>query len=557
MKSTPGPRATDAAGAGPESGLRTRTVRAHLESVGVVQQDALAHFLYPKLSSLTPPDAMADRTSAARRLAAAVGKQEPIVVFGDYDCDGMTATAILSEVLEELGGRVRSLLANRFDGGYGVSTRALERILECAPRVVVTCDCGSSDHETLQQLTNSGVDVIVIDHHLVPDRPLPVLSFLNPHRPDCGFEEKGLASCGLVLSVAAALRSELGVALDIRKWLDLVAIGSIADVAPLCGDNRALVRAGLERVRQAHRPGLRALLDLIGLDRSYPVVASDVAFRIAPRLNAPGRLGAPDAAFALLCEKDPERAVLRAAEVEQLCQSRREEQRIIEGEADEQVRELGLQKAPALVLGKEGWNHGIVGIVAGRLAERYERPVLVVGFEAGVGKGSARGPAGFPLYDALEACGEHLQRFGGHQAAAGLEVRAERFAAFRQAFADAVQRTPRRDATRTSNGLRVDPTDEVHLILQDLYLLEPCGHGNAAPELEFECEIVSVREVKGGHLKLNLALPSGRQLGGFAPMMAAEGEVRTGRALVCGRLRPDTYRGGEAVELLVTRVEGS
>ena len=513
-------------GPSPARSLGTRTVRAYVERLGLSAKDC-ERYLNPRLSHLTPPEQMADRAAAASRLARAVRGGERIVVFGDYDCDGMTATAILSDILEELGGHVSPLIANRFDGGYGVSRRALARILAEEPQLVVTCDCGSSDHETLAELGARGVDVIVIDHHLVPERPLPVLSFLNPHRPDCAFPEKGLASCGLVLSVAAALRKELGAPLDVRRWLDLVAIGSIADVAPLMGDNRVLVRAGLLRLQQGERPGLRALLDLIGVDRRYPLVASDVAFRIAPRLNAPGRLGAPDAAFALLREKDPHKAALIAAEVEQACQRRRDEQGGIEREAEQMIASLVLQEAPALVLGKEGWNHGIVGIVAGRLAEKYGRPALVIGFEKGVGRGSVRGPAGFPLFDALCACGSHLVRFGGHQAAAGMEIHWERLDAFREAFEAAVARTTHAPLIERTAALRVDPKDDVQQLLEDLYLLEPCGEGNRAPELSFDCEIASVRELNGGHLKLMLTLPSGRQLGGFAPNMASRLSVST------------------------------
>jgi single-stranded-DNA-specific exonuclease len=224
----------------------------------------------------------------------------------------------------------------------------------------------------------------------------------------------------LVLSVAAALRAELGAKLDVRRWLDLVAIGSVADVAPLTGDNRALVRAGLAVLREAERPGLRALLDVVGLDRTHPLTAGDIAFRIAPRLNAPGRLGAPDLAFRLLREKDPERARSLADEIEHVCQKRRADQSQIEEEAEQEVLRSGGPTQSALVVGREGWNHGIVGIVAGRLAERYKKPTVVIGFEEGVGRGSLRGPAGFPLFDALSECAELLVRFGCHQAAAGM-----------------------------------------------------------------------------------------------------------------------------------------
>jgi single-stranded-DNA-specific exonuclease len=534
--------------------LTTRTVAHYVERLGLPKGAPLAQYLDPRLSDLTPPEQMADRKVTAERLASAIRKQERVVVFGDYDCDGMTAAAILSDVIEELGGIAIPHLASRFHGGYGLSKEALERILKSEPALVVTCDCGSSDHASLRKLKERGIDALVIDHHLVPDEPLPALAFLNPHRPECGFPEKGLASCGLVLSIAAALRAELGAKLDVRKWLDLVAIGSVADVAPLTGDNRALVRAGLGTLRRAERPGVRCLMDLAGVDRSHPLTAADIAFRIAPRLNAPGRLQAPDLAFRLLREKDPEKARALADEVEHLCQVRRSDQAKIEQEAREEIARLGLQQAPAIVVGREGWNHGIVGIVAGRVAEEFDKPTVVIGFEKGVGRGSLRGPAGFRLFDALSECARHLVRFGGHQAAAGMEIRIDALEAFRAAYEAACQKRADFERPPKAEPLPVDPRDDLYQVLQDLYLLEPCGEKNPAPLLALSCEIRASREVKGGHLKLDLEMSGGRRVGGFGPGLGGASDRYRGPATVIGKLRPDTYRGGEAVELLVERV---
>lgn len=540
--------------------LLTKTVASFVQQLGIPEA-GLSTYLDPKLSHLTAPDAMAGRSEIAGRLAEALRRKERIVVFGDYDCDGMTATAILSDVLEALGGQVFPLLASRFEGGYGVSEPALARILEQKPALVVTCDCGSSDHESLEKLRQAGVDVAVVDHHLVPERPLPALAFLNPHRPECGFAYKGLASCGLVLSVAAALRKEMGVNLDVRPWLDLVAIGTIADVAPLTGDNRVLVRAGLSVLRQAERPGLRALMDLIGIDRTYPLTAADVAFRIAPRLNAPGRMGPPDLAFRLMREKDPTLARSLADQVEHQCQVRRADQAEIEQRADEQIDLLALSDQPALVLGDEGWNHGIVGIVAGRLAEKWDKPVCVIGFEEGVGRGSLRGPDGFPLFDALSECQAHVLRFGGHQAAAGVTLSQEKMSDFRAAFTEACARRSQFERPPPPLALRLAEGDRLKDVLSDLYVLEPCGEQNPAPLLQLACRITSAREVKGGHLKLDLEIGTER-VGGFGPKMGALAKDLGvfakdlgGDASVLAELRPDRFRGGDAVELLVTQVD--
>jgi len=299
------------------------TVGAVLWDLGHQQAAACRKFLEPKLSELSSPDKMADRARLARRLAQAIRQKERICIFGDYDCDGITSAAILCQASERLGADVEVELASRFDGGYGLGSQALERILRLAPKVVVTCDCGSSDHESLRKLGAAGIDCLVIDHHLVPDEPLPALAFLNPHRPECEYPFKGLASCGLALSVVAELRTQLGADFDLRSCLDLVAIGTIADVAPLVGDNRTLVRAGLRFLEKPRRPGLCALMRRAKFEPGASITAEDVAFRIAPRLNAPGRLGNPTPALRLLLAKTDVEADALADEIESLQIARR------------------------------------------------------------------------------------------------------------------------------------------------------------------------------------------------------------------------------------------
>lgn len=535
----------------------TQTFAEILVRRGLDDSAFTRRFLDPKLKHLTRPDKMADRLASARRLAVAIENQERICVFGDYDCDGMTATAILTEVLRTLGAKVAPLLANRFAGGYGLSNAAVERIEKESPSLVVTCDCGSSDHASLRALRDSGVDAVVIDHHLVPAEPLPALAFLNPHRPDCGFEYKWLASCGLVLSLAAELRAQLARPLDLRKWLDLVAIGTIADVAPLDGDNRALVRAGLSRIAAGHRPGLKALMQNSGLALHEPVTAEDVAFRLAPRLNAPGRLQAPDLSLDLLLAQSNNDAKLYADQVEQLGEQRKALQRDILEEAQAEVECGGYLDRPALVLGKQGWNAGLVGIVAGRLSDRYERPVIVIGFEGGHGRGSVRGPRGFRLFSALQRCAPLLQRFGGHQAAAGLEVRHEHLSSLREQFeqACAAEHPGCNGQASQSSAVLLSDADPLPRLVQDLLLLEPCGEKNPAPSVAVAGRKLSARSVKGGHLKLELELSRGERLSAFAPHWPHQPEELPDELLVVGQLGRDRFRGGDAVELRAETIQ--
>jgi single-stranded-DNA-specific exonuclease len=527
---------------------------------GLGADDGTRRFLEPLLSHLTPPDAMADREASAERLARAVRAREKVCVFGDYDCDGITSTALVTSFLRALGGDVTPLLATRREGAYGLSAPALERVLAARPTLLVTCDCGSSDHERLAAARARGVDVVVIDHHLVPTEPLPAYAFLNPHRPECGFPYKGMASVGLALSLGAAVRRALGASLDLRPFLDLVAIGTIADVAPLDGDNRALVRAGLAVLSGAAapvRPGLRALAENARIDLRAGLRAEDVAFRIAPRLNAPGRLGDPDLSLQLLLEQSPTTAVGIAAAVEQLAEQRRAVQAEILAEAFAEIEASGFASAPAIVVARRGWHPGIVGIVAGRIASRYGRPTIVVAIEGDKGRGSVRGPAGSRLHDALTKCRHALVGFGGHQAAAGLEVRPDRIEALRDAWCDAFAGAqPARGEGEGEADVRLDDRDDPTVVARDLQRLEPCGEANRAPRvLLSDVRVLSARNLKG-HLRVELSLPSGRgALGGFGFELGDLAERLAGaRADVVGQIRADTWRGGDAIELRLERI---
>jgi single-stranded-DNA-specific exonuclease len=532
----------------------SRTVATWLTSRGYSDPNRVERFLSPKLADLTSPETMADRAQVAGRLSAAIRRRERVAVFGDYDCDGITATAILTEAMRALGADVVPLIASRFDGGYGVSAHAAARILSTGARVLVTCDCGSSDHASLRTLAAQGLDVVVIDHHLVPEEPLPALGFLNPHRPECGFPYKGLASCGLALSVVAALRKELGAQLDVRYWLDLVAIGTVADVAPLDGDNRALVRAGLQAIRRAERPGMAALLRMAKVSSDAPVSARDIAFRLAPHLNAPGRLGAADRALELLLAPNAAEAERIAAELDQLSTQRRALSEEMVLQAAEEIVGGGFERDAAIVVGRQGWNHGIVGIVAARLVERFERPVIVIGFDGDAGRGSVRGPAGSRLYDALKAASGVLVRFGGHQQAAGVELQAARLPELRARFAAAVAAQGALPPALRPEALPLDPEDEPARVLADLDRLEPCGGDNPRPKLRVSALTDAAREVKNGHLKLHVSLPKGRVLECFGPNLGHLAQSLQGPITLEGDLRHNTFPGSTPVEFLVDKV---
>ena len=536
----------------------SRTFAALLAARGFADVEAARAFLDPRLADLTPPEAMADREAAADRLAYAVRHRERVVVFGDYDVDGITSCAIVTLAVRALGGEAVPILASRFDGGYGFSEAGLARVLAASPGLVVTCDCGSSDHARLETLRARGIDAVVIDHHLVPAEPLPVRAFLNPHRPECGFPFKHLASCGLALSIAAAVRARLGVAYDLRPLLDLVALGTIADVAPLVGDNRALVRAGLARISSAPRPGLEALSELAGIAAGASIGGEEIAFKFAPRINAPGRLGAPDAALELLLEHDRTRARAIAASLDQACQTRREIERRIFQEALAQIETTGQRDAPSIVVADRGWHAGVVGIVASRLVDRFGVPTVVVALDGEHGPGSVRGPRGARLHDALTASSSALLGFGGHQAAAGVKLSAHGVEHFRACFADACASLAAGAGpaiARARAEVELDPRDEPAAVVADFERLEPCGEGNAAAMVALlDVEVANVRIVKDEHLRL-MVRHGDRLLDAFAYGFADRAPPRGARVDLVGALRRDTYRGRGAVELRMAAIE--
>lgn len=553
-------RPTDPAAArelGRACGVGATTAQVLLHR-GMGEVSAARSWLDARLDGLTPPDGMAGRDEAAERIVRAITARERVVVFGDYDVDGATATTILSDVIELLGGDVQPLLANRFEGGYGFSGPALARCREAGATLIVTCDCGSSDHERIADARRAGIDVVVVDHHLVPKEPLPALAFLNPHRPDCGFPYEGLCSAGLALSVAAAVRRRMGATLDLRAWLDLVALGTVADVAPLDGDNRRLVRAGLRLLSSPSvRPGVAALRELAGIKPGAVVGSVDIAFRLAPRLNAAGRLGAPDVTLALLRARQPAAARALAARVEQLNDERKAIERRITEEACAQALELyGESPSTGIVVAGDGWHRGVVGITAARLVDRFGVPAVAISVEDGVGHGSCRAPDDFPLYDAVQRCADVLVKFGGHQAAAGLSVAEARVRDLREAFAEATRREP---GLFGAGGPRlvdaeIDGEDFEVPPLADLLRLEPVGERNVEPLFALPDAQVRDKAVVGqGHLKLDLAVGRRRlrafgwDLGGLADTLGA-------RVTPVGHFRADTWRGGEAVELRLVDV---
>jgi len=522
---------------------------------GVRDAEEARPFLDSTLRGLSSPDTMADRALASERITRAIRAGERIVVFGDYDVDGTTSAVILSEVITALGGDVRVLIADRFHGGYGLSDQGLDRCLAERPGLLVTCDCGSSDHERIAKARAHGVDVIVVDHHLVPEEALPALAFLNPHRPECGFAYKGLCSAGLAFSLGAALRSEMGAKLDLRAWLDLVAIGTIADLAPLTEDNRRLVRAGLKYIGSPNaRPALVALRQAAKIPESAQLTARDLAFRFAPRLNAPGRLGVADLTLRFLTAKTPKEALRLLQDVEAQNEERKALTNRATEEARAQVCELyGDTPEEGVVVASETWHRGVVGIVAARLVDAFGVPAVVIALDGQHGHGSARTTSGFDVYNALAHCASDLSAWGGHRAAAGMSLSKRALDSFRASFLQATQ----------GAGFGERPTEEIDVALsgafrvptvEDLQRLGPFGESHPVPTFLVDAHVVEATGVGEGRVHAKLKLRVGQDsVRAFAPGMFSRIEGRDNLRLV-GEFQPDHWIGGGAIELLVKDV---
>ena len=398
---------------------------------GLGDPETAAHFLQDALADLPDPFLMRGMRPAVERLLRAVCTQELVTLYGDYDVDGVCSTALMSLFLEACGASVATSIPHRIRDGYGLNRAAAERIAQDGSRVLVTLDCGITAAAEVGRARDLGLDVVVVDHHTVPATLPPALAVLNPHQEGCGYPTRHLCAAGVAFMLCMGLRRALREAghfqtrpePNLKALLDLVALATVADVVPLTGANRVLVKHGLVALSRAERPGVRALKEAAGLKPEELVTAGLVGFRLGPRINAAGRLD--DAALGL--------RLLRAASLEEarplahaldVANQERQliEHRILGAALVQAESQAG---ARGLVLWGEDWHAGVVGIVAARVVERVHRPTVVVAVEAGVGKGSARSIERFHLVEALDSCAAHLLRYGGHRAAAGVTVEAK------------------------------------------------------------------------------------------------------------------------------------
>ncbi len=491
-----------------------------LASRGLADPAAAERFLASRLTDLPDPFTMKGMEAAVARIARALEVGERIACYGDYDVDGVTSTVLLAGLLRAAGGDVVTYTPHRLVEGYGLNGEAVRRLAAQGVKLLVTLDCGITSVDEVRAAAELGLDAVVVDHHTVPVELPAAAAILNPHQPGCGYPDKNLAAVGVTFALAMALRRRLretgrfGAARpepNLREALDLVALGTVADVVPLTGVNRILVCWGLQELAQERRPGVAALKRVAGVAPGVPVGAGQVGFRLGPRLNAAGRLDDAGRSVRLLSTADPAEARALAEELDGENRARQEiEKRILE-EALEEAAQRVRAGARGLVLWRAGWHPGVVGIVASRVVERFHRPAVLVGVEGEVGKGSGRSVEGFHLYDALAACSGHLARFGGHRHAAGVTVVPGALPAFREAFErHAAERLAPEDLVgRIRLEGRLQEGEATERAAQDLEKLAPFGAGHPEPVFSLAARPGRARVVGAGGAHLKLAFGEG------------------------------------------------
>lgn len=484
-------------------------VAAVLLNRGIKDVQSAHDFLNPSLAQLHSPWLMGGMERSVERIDRALRANEKIIVYGDYDADGICATAILVETLEILGGRVDYYLPSRFNEGYGLQREALEKIKNRGAGLVVTVDCGINAAGEAVYAREIGLDLIITDHHQPLGTAVEAVAVLNPLKPGCGYPFKYLSGSGIAFKLAAALLETRGRDFP-AELLDLAALGTVADVAPLLGENRSIVAVGLEEISRLRRPGLKALATVNALSGSQ-INSSTVAFILAPSINAPGRLGEAEPAVQLLLARDEKTASDLAQKLKQenILRRETEQQVMVEAEAV-LLADPAVAGERVITLAAEGWHQGTIGIVASRLAERYWRPVVLVALENGKGRGSARSIPGFDITAALAAGAELLERFGGHEQAAGLTVTADQVARLRASLNRYAAK--HMDEASLLPGLILDDELSEHEISSELARqlsrLQPFGTGNPKPQFFARgWELQSWRLVGAhkNHLKLMLS----------------------------------------------------
>lgn len=539
-----------------------------------IDQDTdIESYLNPRLDQLPDPFSLKGITRAVELILQAREKNETIAIHGDYDVDGITSTVLLVDFLRKMDMRVHYFIPNRLKEGYGLSNASIDKIADKAAgkSLLITVDCGISSYEEIQYANELGYKVIVTDHHIVPENLPLAESIINPKQPGCTFTYKELSGAGVVFFLLMALRRkmvETGAWIrqkspNLKDYLDLVALGTIADVVSLTGINRILVKAGLEVMGQQKREGIKALCASAGIESTSEVSSTDISFKLAPRINATGRLGKPDIAAKLLLSKEQKAAQKQAVDVEMANNERKEIEKTVLENAIKQAKKQIDENKNGLVLYNAEWHEGVIGIIAARIVDLYKKPTVILTSDSAnklvLAKGSGRSTPGVNIYTILSRCDNAIDQFGGHPMAAGLSLEVKKINRFKNLFnkhsTAEIQKKCKME--HSSNEIIIQNNENCWSLCKGLKKMEPFGQGNPEPIFILNNACMTEVEKLREHLRYTITI-GGHRIHGIGFFMVEKYSlIKVGPVKLGMKIRTSTFRGRERLESQAVFIEST
>lgn len=522
-----------------------------LANRGIIEDKEISKFLEPKRNDFYDPFEMPDMNRAVDRIIQAIENNEQIIIYGDYDVDGITSVTVLKSFLEERGKNTNVYIPNRLNEGYGLNKTAVEKIAEQGNKLMITVDCGITAIEEIKYAKQLGIDTIVTDHH-EPAEELPrAVAVVDAKRSDNKYKCRNLAGVGVVFKLIQALSIKLGLEeKEYLKYLDIVCVGTISDIVPLTDENRVIVKLGLKLVEQTKNLGLKEILESCGYSKLNSTV---ISFGVAPRINACGRMGHQEEALELLLTKQKERVKELTQNLNSYNKTRQEIEKKIYDEAIEQIEKYGLAEKNTIVVSGEGWHHGVIGIVSSKITELYFKPSILLCEEDEECKGSGRSIPGFDLHEALMKCSNSIDRFGGHSMAVGINIKKNKLEEFKNVFEEIAEQS---GVNKIIPILNVDAEMKLDDIskemVESLKQLEPFGEANKVPIFAFKnLKIDSIRSLsEGKHLKLsvkdnkNIVNAIGFNLGNLADLYKIGDKID-----IAGNLEINSFNGVDNIQI--------
>ena len=528
-----------------------RLLSTLLTNRGITEEAEITKFLNPKRSDFYDPFGMPEMEKAVERILKAIENKEQIIIYGDYDVDGITSVTVLKSFLEERGIQVNVYIPNRLNEGYGLNKTAVEEIVKQGNKLMITVDCGITAVEEVEYAKTFGIETIVTDHH-EPAEELPkAIAVVDAKRKDNKYECRNLAGVGVVFKLIQALSIKLGLdPKEYLKYLDIVCVGTISDIVPLTDENRVIVKLGLKLVEQTRNLGLKSILQVSGYNKIDSIM---ISFGVAPRINACGRMGHQEEALNLFLSKDAKEVNELTQKLNEYNKERQEIEKNIFADAVCQIEENNLQEKSTITLMGKNWHHGVIGIVASKITEMYFKPSILLCEEGEIGKGSGRSIPGFDLYEALTKCQKSIDRFGGHAMAVGITVDKEKFEEFREKFEEIAKENHIEEIVPILKIDSIISLDEINKdMVESLKELEPFGEENKNPLFLFKnLKIDSIRALtEGKHLKLtvkenkNIVNAIGFNIGELA------NEYKIGDKVdIVGNLEINTFNGVDNIQI--------